>query len=127
MTIKSNLEYLKTVSDKRGTIIFMKNGPNFLNLVEIKQGFSRGGHFHPFHSSHNLISGKVEYMEFNTKTHKEKKMIYDSPYNIDVPPFVAHLLTAIDDVLFLEIFKNNYQDTIFPKYRKIVEQKISEN
>ena len=127
MTIKSNLEYLKTVSDKRGTIIFMKNGPNFLNLVEIKQGFSRGGHFHPFNSSHNLISGKVEYMEFNTKTHKEKKMIYDSPYNIDVPPFVAHLLTAIDDVLFLEIFKNNYQDTIFPKYRKIVEQKISEN
>jgi hypothetical protein len=127
MTIKSNLEYLKTVSDKRGTIIFMKNGPNFLNLVEIKQGFSRGGHFHPFHSSHNLISGKVEYMEFNTKTHKEKKMIYHSPYNIDVPPFVAHLLTAIDDVLFLEIFKNNYQDTIFPKYRKIVEQKISEN
>ena len=127
MTIKSNLEYLKTVSDKRGTIIFMKNGLNFLNLVEIKQGFSRGGHFHPFHSSHNLISGKVEYMEFNTKTLKEKKTIYDSPYNIDVPPFVAHLLTALDDVLFLEIFKNKYQDTIFPKYRKIVEQKISEN
>ena len=44
-----------------------------------------------------------------------------------VPPFVAHLLTAIDDVLFIELFKNKYEDTIFPKYRKIVEQKISEN
>ena len=73
MPIEPNLQYIKTISDKRGTIIFMKNGLNFLNLVEIKQGFSRGGHFHPFTSSHNLISGKIEYIEFNTKTLQEKK------------------------------------------------------
>ena len=63
MLNEPNLQYLKTISDKRGTIIFMKNSRIFLNFVEIKQGFSRGGHFHPFTSSHNLISGKVEYME----------------------------------------------------------------
>jgi hypothetical protein len=127
MSVKPNLEYLKTISDKRGTIIFMKNGINFLNLVEIKQGFSRGGHFHPFISSHNLISGTVEYMEFNTKTLKEKKVVYEAPFVIVVPPFVAHLLTALDDVLFIEMFKNKYNHTIFQKYRKIVDQKILEN
>jgi len=119
------LEYLKTVSDERGTIIFMKNGSQLLNFVEIKKGFSRGGHFHKFQSLHNLISGKVEYLEFNTKTNEERKAIYDAPFIIDVSPFVAHLLTALEDVLFVEIFNNEYQAIEFPKYRKIVEEKIS--
>ena len=127
ISIEPNLELLKTATDNRGTIIFMKNGPNFLNLVEIKKGFSRGGHFHPFSSSHNIISGKVEYMEFNTKTMQEKRVVYEAPFVIVVPPFIAHLLTALDDVLFVEFFKNKYQDTIFPKYRKIVEKKMLEN
>ena len=122
-----NLEYLKTVSDKRGTIIFMKNSQIFLNLVEIKQGFSRGGHYHPFTSSHNLILGKVECMEFNTITLEEKKVIREAPFEIVVAPYVAHLLTALNDVLFIEIFKNKYDATIFPKYREIVNKKILEN
>jgi len=125
MSEKPNLEYLKTVSDERGSIIFMKKGSKLLNFVEIKTGFSRGGHFHEFHSTHNLISGKVEYHEFNTKTNQEKKVNYEAPFVIDVPPFVAHLLTAIEDTIFIEIFENEYQATDFPKYRKIVKEKIS--
>ncbi len=124
MSDKPNLEYLKTVSDERGSIIFMKNGSKLLNLVEIKKGFSRGGHFHKFQSLHNLISGKVEYLEFNTKTNEEISAIYEAPFVINVPSFVAHLLTALEDVLFVEIFDNEYQSTEFPKYRKIVEEKI---
>jgi len=125
MSDKPKLEYLKTVSDERGSIIFMKHGSKLINFVEIKKGFSRGGHFHPFHSMHNLISGKVEYFEFNTKTNEEQKAILNAPFEINVPPFVAHLLTALEDVLFVEIFENKYQATNFPKYRKIVEKKIS--
>jgi len=125
MSNKQNLEYLKTVSDERGSVIFMKNGSQLVNFVEIKKGFSRGGHFHDFQSLHNLISGKVEYLEFNTKTNEEQKTILNSPFVIDVPPFVAHLLTALEDVLFVEIFENKYQATEFPKYRKIVEKKMS--
>ena len=105
----------------------MKNGQIFLNLVEIKQGFSRGGHYHPFTSSHNLILGKVEYMEFNTITLEEEKVICEAPFEIVVAPYVAHLLTALNDVLFIEIFKNKYDATIFPKYREIVNKKILEN
>lgn len=125
MSDKSNLEYLKTVSDERGSIIFMKYGLKLINFVEIKKGFSRGGHFHPFHSIHNLISGSVEYLEFNTKTNEEQKAVLKAPFIIDVHPFVAHLLTALEDVLFVEIFENKYQATEFPKYRKIVEKKMS--
>jgi len=125
MSKKPNLEYLQTVSDDRGSIIFMKHGSKLLNIVEIKKGFSRGGHFHPFHSIHNLISGSVEYLEFNTKTNEEQKTILNAPFIIDVSPSVAHLLTAIEDTLFIEIFENEYQATNFPKYRKIVEEKIS--
>ena len=124
MTAISNLEYLKTVSDERGSIIFMKNGSQLLNFVEIKKGFSRGGHFHKFQSTHNIISGKVEYLEYNIKTNEERTAIYEAPFVIDVPPFVAHLLTSLEDVLFVEIFNNEYQATEFPRYRKIVEKKI---
>ncbi len=124
MSENHKLEYLKTVSDERGSIIFMKNGSKLLNFVEIKKGFSRGGHFHEFHSTHNLISGKVEYCEFNMKTNEERNEIYEAPFIIKVPPFVAHLLTALEDVLFIEIFDNEYQSTEFPKYRKIVEEKL---
>ncbi len=127
MSTKSNLKYLKTVSDERGSIIFMKNGSKLLNFVEIKKGFSRGGHFHEFYSAHNLILGKVEYHEFNTKTNEERNDIYEAPFVIDVPPFVAHLLTALEDVLFVETFDNEYQATEFPKYRKIVEEKIQKS
>ncbi|MGY5151468.1 MAG: hypothetical protein ACW9XA_04290 [Candidatus Nitrosopumilus sp. bin_6a] len=122
-----NLEYLKTVSDARGSIIFMKNWSKLLNFVEIKKGFSRGGHFHEFFSTHNLISGKVEYHEFNIKTNEERTDIYEAPFVIEVPPFVAHLLTAIEDVLFVETFDNEYQATEFPKYRKIVEEKLQKS
>jgi hypothetical protein len=125
MSEKLNLEYLKTVSDERGSIIFMKHGSKLINIVEIKNGFSRGGHFHPFHSIHNIISGSVEYLEFNTKTNEEQKTILHAPFVIDVSPFVAHLLTALEDVIFVEIFENEYRATNFPRYRKIVEKKIS--
>lgn len=125
ISVKPSLEYLKTVSDERGSIVFMKNGSKLINLVEIKKGFSRGGHFHRFHSIHNLILGKVEYLEYNTKTNEERKAIYEAPYVISVPPLVAHLLTSIEDTLFVEIFEDEYQATEFPKYRKIVEQKLS--
>lgn len=120
-----NLQYLKTVSDKRGSIIFMKSGKTLINLVEIKQGFSRGGHFHPFHSAHNLVKGKVAYLEFNTKTNEENEMIFTAPHVINVAPYVAHLLTAKIDSLFVEIFENEYQAIDFPKYRKIVEKDLS--
>ena len=115
-----NLEFEKQIEDKRGKIIFLKFGRKNINLIQIKKDFARGGHFHQTDTSHFLISGTIEYYEENIKTGLEKISIINSPQIIYVSANIAHLLIAKEDSLFFEVFEN-YEDTIFPKYRKIVE------
>ena len=114
------LEFEKQIEDKRGKILFLKLGRKNINLIEIKKDFARGGHFHKTNTSHFLISGKIEYHEENIKTNIEKVSIISSPNIINVPYNTAHLLIAKENSLFFEVFEN-YEDTVFPKYRKIVE------
>ena len=114
-----NLQFEKYIEDKRGKILFLKYGDKNINLIEIKQGFARGGHFHKTNTNHFLISGKIEYYEENIKTGVEKISIIESPCIINTKPHVAHLLIAKENSLFFEVFEN-YEDTVYPKYRKIV-------
>ena len=115
-----SLEFEKYIEDKRGKIIFLKQDHKNINLIEIKKGFARGGHFHQTDTSHFLISGKIEYHEENIQTKQEKISIISSPQIIFVSAKTAHLLIALEDSLFFEVFEN-YEDTVYPKYRKIVE------
>jgi hypothetical protein len=115
-----SLEFKKQYEDKRGKILFLKSNNKSINIIEIKQGFARGGHFHQTDTSHFLISGKIEYHENNIETRIEKISIIESPCIINTPSYVAHLLIAKENSLFFEVFEN-YEDTVFPKYRKIVE------
>lgn len=114
------LEFEKQYEDKRGKILFLKYDHKNINLIEIKKNFARGGHFHQTETNHFLISGKIEYYAENIKTGLEKVSIISSPNIINVQPNIAHLLIAKEDSLFFEVFEN-YEDTVFPKYRKIVE------
>ena len=107
------------MEDKRGKILFLTYNDKNINLIEIKQGFARGGHFHKTNTSHFLISGKIQYHEENIKTGIEKISIIESPCIINTQSHVAHLLIAKENSLFFEVFKN-YEDTVYPKYRKIV-------
>jgi len=118
-----SLEFEKQIEDKRGKILFLKFGKKSINLIEIKKNFARGGHYHQTESSHFLISGKIEYYEENIKTKIEKVSIITSPETINVSPNIAHLLVAKEDSLFFEVFEN-YEDTVYPKYRKIVEESM---
>jgi hypothetical protein len=93
--------------------------------VEIKRGFSRGGHYHDFETRHYLISGKIEYREKDVATNVEKTQVISAPAIITVPPMAAHLLTAIDDTLFAEEFGQSYSATEYPEYRKIVTEKMA--
>jgi hypothetical protein len=115
-----SLEFEKHIEDKRGKIIFLKQDHKNINLIEIKKGFARGGHFHQTDTNHFLISGKIECREENIQTRQEKISIISSPQIISVSAKTAHLLTALEDSLFFEVFEN-YEDTVYPKYRKIVE------
>ena len=118
------LEFKKSFSDVRGIILFCSFGKSSLHFVKTKKGFSRGGHYHKFKSDHILLKGKIEFKEFNISTNSEQIRILSSPTTISVEPNVAHLLTALEDTVFLEFFHSEYSSTDYIPYRTIVEKKM---
>lgn len=118
------LEFIKSVNDMRGTIFFYSFGKLIIHFVETKNGFSRGGHYHQFQSDHMLLQGKVEFKTFNLKTNIEQIKIISAPLTISVEPNTAHLLTALEDSLFLECFEMKYSAIDYLPYRKIVNEKM---
>ena len=114
----------KEVEDKRGKILFLSFENKQINILELKKGFSRGGHYHKSPTKHFIIYGKIEYQGKNVITGKERKQIFSSSDIIETPENEAHLLTAVDDSMFLEVFENNYEATLFPEYRRIVDSKL---
>ena len=44
-------------------ILFLSLGTKKINIVEMKKGFARGGHFHNFPSTHIIVFGKIELRE----------------------------------------------------------------
>lgn len=119
------LEFDKQVSDARGSILFLKYGQKSINIVEIKKGFARGGHYHTFETKHHVISGVLEYREKNIITNQETIQTITAPAIITVPPMAAHLLTAITDTMFAEEFGEGYSAIEYPEYRNIVMQKMT--
>lgn len=120
------LEFNKSVSDVRGIILFCSFGESTINFVETKKGFSRGGHYHEFKSEHILLRGKIEFRELNLGTNMEQIRILSAPYTISVEPNIAHLLTALEDSLFLEYFDTEYSAVDYIPYRNIVDEKIKQ-
>lgn len=123
---ESALRVEKEVEDIRGKIFFMSRGREKINLVEIRRGFARGGHYHKVSQDHIVISGKLEYREENVKTGTERVMVVDGPSIIPVPAETAHLLIAIEDTMFLETFDESMESTNYPKYRNIVEERMAD-
>ncbi len=119
------LEFKKAAEDVRGKILFLAyDGKKSLNIAEIKKGFARGGHYHPYAQYHVILSGKIEYREEDVATKKEQIRIINGPEIIQVPPNTAHLLIALEDTLFFESFDQDYVATIYPKYRNIIEERM---
>ena len=121
------LEFIKSVSDIRGTIFFYSFGKSTINFVETKKGFSRGGHYHEFKSDHVLLQGKIEFRELNLNTNVEQIRILSAPYTISLEPNMVHLLTALEDSSFLECFDTEYSAIDYLPYRNIVNEKIKQN
>lgn len=115
-----SLEFDKITKDKRGKIIWLSSGLEKINIVEIKNGFARGGHYHNHETSHFLISGKIEYREKNIDTGKEKIEIILPPREIKIPPRIAHLLIALEHSIFIETIRDIDDVEIVSEYRKVV-------
>jgi dTDP-4-dehydrorhamnose 3,5-epimerase-like enzyme len=120
-----DLKFEKEVEDIRGKIFFFSHRDRQVNLLEIKKGFSRGGHYHEFDSIHIVITGKIEYREENVDTKKEKTEVIGSSKIIFTPSRNAHIITALEDAIFLEVFDQKYHAIDYPKYRTIVEDKMN--
>lgn len=114
----------KEIEDARGKIIFLSYSDKQVNLVEIRKKFSRGGHYHKIPTKHTVIFGKIQYRGKDINGGNERIKIYLPNEIIKVPANEAHLLTAMEDSLFLEIFEKDYEATNFPEYRTIVESQI---
>lgn len=118
------LYFKDQVEDVRGKILFLTFGELKINVVEIKKGYSRGGHYHTFPTQYMFISGRAEYKGKNVVNGFEVTRVLSPPNSYVVPENEAHLVTAIDDVAFLEISENGFEATTYPEFRNIVEQKM---
>jgi hypothetical protein len=121
------MKFEKEAGDVRGKILFLTYGDKKINLLELRKGYSRGGHYHKFPTKHLIIFGKIEYRGKNVNTGHERMQILLDNEIIDTPANEAHLLTALENSVFLEVFDKDYEATNFPEYRNIVESKIKNN
>jgi len=121
------LQLEKIIEDARGKILICSYGKKQVNIVEIKKGFARGGHFHKKSTDHIVISGKLEFREKDLESGQETKKIIVAQETTHIAANVAHLLIALEDTIFFESFDKPYEATYFPEYRKIVEAKLSLN
>ena len=118
------LKLEKEIEDMRGKILLFLQNQTHVSIMEVKKGFSRGGHYHNHMQDHIIISGKLEYREENIDTGIEQIKIIDKPTVLRVPPRMAHLFVALEDSVFIEAFTGEYDATYYPKYRKDVEDRM---
>lgn len=115
-----NMRVLKETKDRRGKIIWLASDGKEIHVVETKNGFSRGGHYHPYDSTHVLVSGQLIYRECGMKGEKEINKTVRTGATIFTAANRAHMITAVQDSVFIEIFESPYKATDFLQYRKIV-------
>ncbi len=120
----SNLSIENQFEDSRGKIFFCKFGDININLIEINEGYARGGHFHNFDSEHIILTGEIKYFENDLITNSELVKIIKNPEIIITKSNIAHMFLGIKKSYFIEIFSGNYDAIFFNKYRKIVDKKM---
>ena len=118
------LKFEKEVEDKRGKIFFLLHNKTRVNIVEIRKGYSRGGHYHNYPTTHLLLLGRVEYKAKDINSKTEFTKVFLPGQEIKVPAYEVHILTALEDSLFAETSEREFEATNYPEYRKIVEEKM---
>jgi quercetin dioxygenase-like cupin family protein len=115
-----DMRVLKETEDRRGKIVWLVSDEKEIHIVETKKGFSRGGHYHPFDSTHMLVSGEIVYRECNMQGGQETSKTAAGITTIFTPANRAHMISALTDSIFIEVFDQPYSATEFERYRKIV-------
>ena len=124
---KNTLKIINQLEDARGKIFFFEFNKKNINLIEIKKGFARGGHYHNFDSEHIGLSGKIRYLEKNLATNIENEKIIVCPEIVFTSSQIAHMFIGLDDSIFVESFSDEYEATYYPSYRNFIDEKIKSN
>jgi hypothetical protein len=114
------MRILKETEDRRGKIIWLVSDYKEIHIVETKKGFSRGGHYHTFDSTHILVSGELVYRECGIDGEQETSITIKGTATIFTPAKRAHIISAMQDSIFIEVFDQPYSAVEFERYRKIV-------
>jgi len=115
---------LDSHKDERGKMFFLKYGKFKINIIEIKKGFARGGHYHKYEQDHVVLCGKIKYKIEDISTKQEQTKTISKNEIIHIKSNMAHVLIALEDSIIVESFKEGYKVFNYLKYRKIVEKKI---
>lgn len=124
-----NIDIRKVHEDKRGTIYSIDYSNKSYELIEIVKGASRGGHYHKSPATIFVIHGKIVYREANPSLSPspEKELVFQQGSTICTPANMAHLVTALEDSLILELREGVYEATNYPPFRKLVEEYLKAN
>lgn len=115
----------KQSEDLRGKIISISAGKSDIHIVEIKKGYARGGHSHPYLVTLFIIIGKVQYKEQDSSGLEIVNEV-EGPKVITISAHHPHLLLALEDSFIAEIFSEPYVATEFPPYRSAVNEKMTQ-
>lgn len=118
------MRILKETEDRRGKIVWIVSEGKEIHVVETKKGFSRGGHYHPFDSTHVLVSGHIIYRECDLQGRQEIRKTVKSVETIFTSANRAHMISAVEDSIFIEVFDHPYAATEFAQYRKTVNDSL---
>lgn len=119
----------KLHEDKRGAVYSIDFCNSSYELIEIVQGASRGGHYHKSPSAIFVIHGKIVYREIdpNLPLSMEKELVLHQNDMISISANMAHLVTALENSLILELRKGDYEATNYPPYRRLVEDYLKKD
>ena len=103
--------------DNRGCIFAIeKNGKEIGILIYTKEGMKRGGHYHKSRQHTIILKGS-----FMVKTPNREK-VYSDGDHIVIDANIPHLFTALEDTLAFEYLEGEIERTVYPEYRKEVEE-----
>ena len=113
----------KIAQDSRGKIFAMEDeGKQFANIITIKEGMSRGGHFHDVAEVINVLDGKIAFSQINPNGKgKETVDTFSAGEQIVIEPGMAHMITAKEDSLILEN-RGPCKTEAYAPYRNVVER-----
>jgi len=115
----------KRFEDPRGKILMFSFGNLNINLVEIKKGYARAGHFHNYESKQFFVEGRIEFRAEDVHQKKERIEIINFPKMVKIPSETAHLFIALWDSLLIEVYEGKFEAIDYPKYRDVVKKTLS--